>query len=110
MLSFATTTVTVVRPNYIVQRGDSIPNWSDTVSHDIPNCIVQPLVGAEVLGDRDSVEYKWKMFLPANSDITSYDRVIHLGVTYEVDGDIQRWPSPSGSITHDECSLNLVRG
>lgn len=110
MLSFATQTVTVVRPAYIVQRGDTIPDWGNATTHDIVNCVVQPLVGDEVLGDRDSVQYRWKMFLPPNSDITAYDRVIHQGVTYEVDGDIQRWPSPSGAITHDECALNLVRG
>lgn len=110
MISFARDVVTVVRAATYVERGDTIFDWADVTTHDISGCIVQPMVGEEILGDRDAVVRRWKGFLPHNSDLLETDRVVHLGLTYEIDGYVQRWPSPTGALKHDEITLKRVEG
>lgn len=117
-VSFATDTVTVIRPAWIVERGDEIPDWSSASEHQITGCRVQPMSGEEVLfsgsggggAARDAVISRWKLFAPTGADITERDRVRHQGVVYEVDGSIQRWPSPTGTLAHTEAVLQRVEG
>lgn len=120
VISFKTETITVIRPTYITERGNQIPDWDNTTEHSVTGCRVQPMAGEEVLfsgaGEggqaRDAVVSRWKIFGPdgAAMDLDEQDRVRHAGIVYEVDGYIQRWPSPTGVLRHDEAVLRRVDG
>lgn len=119
MISFKNQTVTVIRAAVIVERGDDMRDWSNATEHESPGWRVQPMATDEVLFSgsgggggtaRDAVITRWKGFGPYDADITAHDRVRHFGAVYEVDGQIQRWPSPSGGLAHTECVLRLVEG
>lgn len=109
-ISFATQTVTVIRPQYITARGDQVPNWGGATEHNITGCIVQPMAGSEEFSQRDAVVKKWRLFAPYNADITEYDRVRHNGSVYEVESYVQRWPSPTNALEHTEVELRRVEG
>ena len=110
VISFARDTITIKRPAVVIERGDKVFDWIHATTHTVSQCIVQPLVGEEVLGDRDAVISRWKLFAPYHSDILSTDHVIHDGVEYEVDGSVQPWPSPTGTLVHDEIMLRKIEG
>lgn len=118
-VSFKNQTVVVVRPDWVVERGNRIPDWSNATEFPVSGCRVQPMTGDEVMfsgasdeggTNRDSVITRWKLFGPPGMDIEAYDRVRHLGKTYEVEGPPQEWPSPTGVLRHTEARLMLVEG
>lgn len=109
-ISFKRDSVTIIRPNYVTERGDLVKSWTGATEHTETGWRVQPLVGDEVLGDRDAVVRRWKGLGPPAADITEMDRVRHAGIVYEVDGAVQRWPSPTGLLAHTEVTLKLVEG
>lgn len=111
-ISFLTQTVTVIRPAYVTQRGDRIPDWSNATEHTIAGCRLQPQTGVEGAGERraDAVEMRWKLFAPTGADITEQDRVRHDGVVYEVAEYVQHWPSPTGFLAHVEVVLERWEG
>ena len=71
--------------------GNSVRDWAAASLLTIPNCSVQPAVGTEVTVNRDTVVSRWQLFAPEGTDLLPSDRVRHLGVVYEVDGDVQLW-------------------
>lgn len=61
----------------------------------------------EVVRDRDTVITDWRVFLPADADITSYDRVQARGHLFEVVGLPAQQHSPRG-VHHLEVQLRYV--
>lgn len=109
-ISFKNQTITVIRPAWIVDRGDLVPDWDNATEHQISGCRVQPAAGDEVHGNRDAIANRWHLYAPPNADIDSLDRVRHQGVTYEVEGDIRRWPSPTGALANTQATLERWEG
>lgn len=109
-ISFKRDTVTVIRPAWIVERGDRIADWGNATEHTVPGCRVQPVVGQEIHDNRDAIVTRWNLFAPSAADIESTDRVRHQGVVYEVEGDIRRWPSPTGALANTQATLQRVEG
>lgn len=117
-ISFKNQTVIVERAATIVERGDTLLDWSNTSDHELSGCRLQPMATDEVLFTgaeqggvaRDAVITRWKLFGPYDGDLTARDRVQFEGTTYEVDGQVQRWRSPTGVLDHLECVLRLVEG
>lgn len=113
MLSFMTDTITVIRPTYATERGNQIPVWTGAPEHTIANCRAQPFTGDELLapGSRDAIITVWKVYAPPGADILSTDRVrLSDGQTYEVQGSLQKWNSPTGSLASTQFTLKLVEG
>lgn len=113
LVSFARKTVTRLRATTTVERGDVVLVWTSPSSLDITNCVFQPIPSEEILRDRtnrDAVISRWRLYTPPLSDITEIDRVRVDGVVYEVDGFVQRWTGPTGSLAHDELELKRVDG
>lgn len=118
MISFKNQTITVLRPTFVVERGDEVPDWSNPTQHLITGCRLQPMSADEVLFSgaggggtaRNAVVSRWKLLLPSGADITEHDRVRYADAVYEVDGFVQHWPSPTGALAHGEAVLRRVEG
>lgn len=110
--SWAKDTVIVVRAATVADRyGNQVRDWATASRTDVPGCSVQPLDMAEqVSPDRDAVTTRWRLFAPAGVDVAATDRISWGGVDYEVDGDPQRWQSPTGGLAHLEVVLRRVEG
>jgi len=111
MISFKNQTVTVIRPAYIAERGNQVPDWTGATEHAVSGCRVQPAPGAEEQSTtRDAIVARWVLFAPAGADIESRDRIRHSGVVYDIDGDLRPWSSPTGALAHLEADLRRVDG
>lgn len=111
--SFCTETVSRLRAPYASDRyGNeaSTRDWSLATSVTITGCSVQPMIGAETLVDRDAVENRWILYGPPGIDVVATDRIVHKGITYEVQSDIRRWPSATGALDNTQLELERVDG
>ena len=92
-------------------HGNEVRSWGTATTSDISGCSMQPVTGSEANLGRDEVISRWKLFLPPSADLLPSDRVRFEGVTYEVDGSVQKWdPSDVTGLSHKECLLKLVEG
>lgn len=106
--TFATQTITRVRPGTKTLRGSEMPDWSNTTSVSISGCSVQPAATSlsqdgRVLGISDG----WTAYIPAGSDVKAGDHIVFDGEEYAINGEPRTWTSPTGNRTH--IQLNLVR-
>lgn len=103
MPSFATDTVTRVRPAWVTDaRGTRRPDWGPAAVRDVlAGCLVQPGASAEVLAERvGAVAVRWSVFLPPGTDLAATDGVEFEGRLYAVDGEPARHRSPTGALSH----------
>lgn len=115
---FARDTVTVQRATVVEERGTTRLDWSNPAETVVAGCSVQPMAGDEKFtagsqeggGRRDAVITRWKLYAPPGIDLLARDRVVHAGVAYQIDGSPQRWPSPSGALSHVTALLFEVEG
>ena len=105
-------TVTRLRSADRVVRGDHFSDWTVPDELAISDCAFQPLSSApELLGNREAgVTTLWLLIAPVGSDIGPQDRVSYRGETYEVDGGIRVWDSPTDRLPHIEVTLRRVTG
>jgi len=103
--SFATQTVTVLRPATVDDHGDVVPDWSQT-----PTQI--PLTGVSVSPPRrrgqenaHSVTTELMLFAPL-VDLRDTDRIVYAGTTYAIRGEVMRYET--GVLDHIECHLTTV--
>lgn len=107
--SFAKQTVTVLRPSYVEdERGNLVPG--EYQSHSVPRCLLQPGASTEFTDGRDTVAITATLYLPPGADIQPGDRVKIDALTYEVDGEPQRWESPTGRVSHTVAFLKTWKG
>lgn len=119
-LSFKNQTITVIRADRIDERGDEVLDWDSADEWDIEGCTLQPMATEEVrfTGSveteggtaRRAVVTRWKVFGPYDADLDPQDRVRYRDVEYDVEGQVQRWPSPTGALEHMECQIRRVDG
>lgn len=85
-------TVTVVRAGTTTppDGGDPIPNWATATTVDYPGEF-QPLSSTENVVAQQRTDSTHRAFLPAGADVKTTDRLRHLGLEYEVDGQPERW-------------------
>lgn len=107
---FTTTTVDVIRPASVTERGDTIEDWDSPTEHTETGWLVQPLDTSEQLGLRDAIVRRFRALVPVTADVLDTDRVRYAGRVYEIDGGIQPWPVPPGSLAHNEIVLKRVEG
>lgn len=102
--SWFTDTITVIRPATRVDRyGDTVEDWDDPVETEVGGCKVNPLAGTEDTGrldDRAALSRRWSVNAPPDADIHAHDRVRFDDTEYQVDGDVSRWRSPTGMVSH----------
>lgn len=111
MISFLGDTVTVVRaPLVDADYNNQEFDWPNATETEVGGCRVQPERGPEYTTDRDAVTTRWRLFGPDGMDLEATDHIVHQGTTYEVDGSVERWPSPTGALAHIEARLVRVEG
>jgi hypothetical protein len=110
-ISFHRDTVTVIRAAPESDSyGDKIRNWDNATYTNVEGCRVQPATADENTVDRNQVNRRWLLFAPLAADIVATDRIRWQDTDYDIDGEIRRWPSPSGRLDHLEADLIRVEG
>lgn len=102
--SFANDTIVVLRPALVEDSRHNLIS-GDVERHTITGCSVQPGATDEDMHMRDTVTTRWTAYLPPNADIQAADRVEWAGRTYLVDGEPERWVSPTGMVSHVKILL-----
>ena len=108
MFSWWDKSITRLRPGTTVSRGSAIYDWSKADTLIISGCDLQPGATARDMDGR-VLNYSdgYTAYLPAGADVQAGDRIIYNGNTYEINGDIRPWNSPTGAVAH--IQLNLTR-
>lgn len=108
-------TIVVVRPAAAASRyGDAAANWSTATRTTVAGVSVQPAYQEEPTDTgRDPKVTGFRVIGAdgADIDITAADHVEYQDETYEVEGEIARWPALSGAgVDHCEFGLRRVAG
>lgn len=108
--SFATQSVTRIRPGTKTSRGSTMPDWDNVTSATISGCSVQPATTSlsqdgRVLGILDGMT----CYLPEGSDVQDGDRIQYGGETYTIDGAPRVWPT-AGNLAHIQINLRRWSG
>jgi hypothetical protein len=61
-------------------------------------------------GARDQVVTTYRLYLAGRAAVVASARVVWEGLTLEVVGDPEFWPSPIGGIDHTECTAVVSAG
>ncbi|MCT2279301.1 hypothetical protein M3G91_16925 [Micromonospora chalcea] len=107
--------LTVVRPGTRTDRsGSVVDDWSPTAVTRIPvtRVNVQPNQQAEQVGDTRTVVTTGLRVLSqpgTNPDVRAADRIEYDGLTYQVDGEVARWPDPVNSARVHHVEFTMVR-
>lgn len=111
MISFHRDTITVLRAPLVPDDyNNQVPDWPNAAETPVGGCRVQPERGADYTLDREAVLTRWRLFAPASVDLLPTDRVRHGGVDYDIEGSVERWPSPTGALAHVEALMRRVDG
>ncbi|MER6809985.1 head-tail adaptor protein [Spirillospora sp. NPDC000708] len=101
MLPIVTDLVTIVRGLLVTGYGNAITyDWGDGAARDTVEACVQPNGSSETTGGRDTVVTHIRVYLHPGTDVTATDRIEWNDNTYEIDGEPQRWPDPTGGGEH----------
>lgn len=93
------------------KRGTQVRDWANADSFQLSNCSVQI---AQTTRDFDgrtlSVSEEWTLYAQPNADLLEGDRVEWRGLTFEVNGSLMPWTSPTGRVSHVVARLSEWRG
>ena len=113
MLNWWRDSITRIRPGEKTVRGSVVPDWDkDKVTElTISNCHAQPAStglseNGRVLGIMQGIT----LYAPASADIKAGDRIVYNGNTYEINGEVNNWPSATGALDHLVINLRRYSG
>lgn len=115
-IGFHHETVTRLRAPLVDDRyGDKIRDWNNADALTIENCRIIPELVASDRDpsgrvDREVVVDRWLLFAPSGVDILATDHIRWDNDEYVIEGEVLRWPSPSGRLSHIEAHLMQVEG
>jgi len=105
---FFITPLTITTPGTATDRyDDARPDWTNPTRTRTARGWLTETGSTEEVGAREAVVSAWRLFLPANTPITSSDRITVNGDTFEVDGDPHHAQTPSGA-HHLEVPLRKI--
>lgn len=94
--------------------GNPVRDWTAAVRTDLPGWRVQPVQGSRANAadsvPRDGLERNRRAFGPPGVDLEQTDRIEWQGDTWLIDGDVDRWRSPTGRLAHIEIMLTRMEG
>lgn len=113
--SWHTDTITRIRAPLVTSPyGDPERDWDAATSTPLSGWRIQPMQGSRVnVADtlpRDGLDRRHRAFGPFASDVLTTDRIEWQGETWRIEGDVDRWRSPTGSIAHTELILARMEG
>ena len=103
--SFATDTITRIRPGTLTERGTTTRDWSTATTEQISGCHVQPDQTSSDYTDRANTVLTYTLWAPVDADVKRGDRITARGVTYDVVGVPFLWYSPTGAVDHLTCRM-----
>jgi hypothetical protein len=86
--------------------GGQDTDWSNPGTAVYP-AEVQPISQTEDVAGQQRTQTRWRVFLPPSADVLATDRIVWDGVTYEVEGEVERWKR-RGVLHHLEAVLVKV--
>ncbi|ALY10737.1 head-to-tail stopper [Arthrobacter phage Suppi] len=109
-ISFARQTLVRLRPTVVDDHGNKTFDYSDPTEFDLKGCIVQPLQASEVSVNRDATFTQYQVQAPASHDIRDSDHFRYAGKEYQINGEVQIQPSPTGTLDHATFTINRWEG
>lgn len=104
--TFATQTVTLLRPATLNDHGDVVPDWSQTpTSIPLPGVSVSPPRRRGVENAHE-VTTEFMIFAPLDADLRDTDRIVYKGTTYAIRGEVLRYET--GVLDHIEAYLTTI--
>jgi hypothetical protein len=106
--SFARQTVTRLRAAETTDRYGNTDrdDWTAPDTLDVSPVTVEPIAGSETFDSAGGrLHTRWLLHADADADIATGDRIDWQGVTYDIDGAVQIFSSPSGRLKHVEVML-----
>lgn len=101
--------VTILRAGSRTDRyGATVEDWTTATETDALGWLARS-TESEDRDEGDALVSDWTLRLPAGTDITGRDRVVHGDETFEVIGAPNHAPTPAGE-HHVRCRLRLVEG
>jgi head-tail adaptor len=113
LLPIVTDLVTIVRAVKALGYGNAITlDWGAGAARATVEANVQPAGSSEATdGGRDRIIRRIRVWLHAGTDVAATDRIEWKGNAYEVDGEPDRWPDPTGGGEHHvELTATRVTG
>jgi hypothetical protein len=108
-LSFASHTVTVIRPARVLDHGSWVDDWEHPAEHAVTGCVVFPGVSVEDNFRQDAQQVTYTVIAPAGSDVKAGDRV-RVDIEPELDLAVYGRPrpirSPTGALDHLHFELS----
>lgn len=109
--SWASQTITRIRPETKESRGSTIPDWDNTDSLEIKNCSVQPSsTGLSQDGRVLGISEGYTVYLPPGTDVLAGDRIAFEGNVYTINGEPKPWVSATGRVSHIQLSIERWEG
>lgn len=109
-LVFRHTLVRLRAPLGLDAHGNDVRLWADAASADLPGWAIDATGTNEDTDGRSGTVARLTVRGPYGADVLASDRLVALGATYEIEGDVQRQPGPSPRTSHTIVSLKLARG
>lgn len=110
-LSFFNKTITVIKPATIERNGKPMLDWSNATTVQVTKCHVQPSTTDRDLDGRQvSVSDEKTLYAPISADIDARDRILYEGVTYTINGEPQKWESPTGRVSQQQVRIKRWQG
>ena len=105
-LSFFKDSVIRQRPTVTNKNGMEVLNWDNPTTATIERVQVVPQ-GTTRIFDGRTLQFEERRTLRANysADIKAGDRIVHEGITYEIEGDVFHTKSPTGRVSSTRCTL-----
>ena len=88
---------------------NKVDDWSTPTRTDVPFCSVQPGGGSVTEVDREATTTLYTVWAPPTAVLTDKSRVEYAGVTYAVDGPVERW-NVGTRLDHLVIRLKAVKG
>ena len=108
--SFATETVTRIRPATATDRGSTYRDWSNATTKTIDGCHVQPDSTSSDFTDRAQSQLTYTLWAPVTADVEKGDRIVAQGRTFDVVGVPFCWYSPTHGVDHMTCRMTEWEG
>lgn len=102
--------VVLLKPALVADRnGNQVPNWEAATQTATVGWLAQTSATELIEPGRDGGMSSWLLYLPAGTIIDRTYRVRSAGATYDVDGPVNRAPTPRGE-HHVEVRLRRTEG
>ncbi|WAB09061.1 head-to-tail stopper [Arthrobacter phage Chridison] len=109
-ISFARQTLVRIRPAEISDHGNVNYDYANAVETPLSGCIVQPTTSTEVSVNRNATLTQYLVQAPASVDIRDSDHFRYAGKEYQIVGEVQIQPSPTGTLDHATFTINRWEG